>query len=152
MSQAESVGPVDDAVGYALKRAATALRAGMDAALRPMELTVPQYSCLEVLDQRPSLSSAELARATFVSRQSMNLVLHGLQQRGLLSRASVASHGKALPTELTEAGRSKLRLASVAVRAVEKQMLAPLSPTAEQRLLTALKACADALTDPVVPR
>ncbi len=146
MSQAETVGPVDDAVGYVLKRAATALRSAMDTELRPLELTVPQYSCLEVLDQRPGLSSSELARATFVTRQSMNLVLQGLQQRGLLTRAAVAAHGKALPTELTDVGRVQLRAASVAVRTIEKQMLAPLTPSAQQRLLADLAACAAALT------
>ncbi len=101
-----------------LKKAATALRAAIDTVLRPLELTVPQYSCLEVLDQRPGLSSSELARATFVTRQSMNLVLQGLQQRGLLTRAAVADHGKALPTGLTDAGRVQLRAASVAVRTI----------------------------------
>jgi len=140
------VGPVDQAVGYVLKQATTALRAAMDTVLRPLELTVPQYSCLEVLDQRPGLSSSELARATFVTRQSMNLVLQGLQQRGLLTRAAAADHGKALPTELTDAGRGQLRAASVAVRTIEKQMLAPLTPSAQQRLLADLAACATALT------
>jgi len=118
----------------------------MDTVLRPLELTVPQYACLEVLDQRPGLSSSELARATFVTRQSMNLVLQGLQQRGLLTRATVAHHGKALPAELTEGGRALLRAASVAVRTIEKQMLAPLTPSAQQRLLADLAACAAALT------
>ncbi len=146
MSQVEAVGPEDEAVGYVLKQATTALRAAMDTVLRPLELTVPQYSCLEVLDQRPGLSSSELARATFVTRQSMNLVLQGLQQRGLLTRAAVADHGKALPTELTDAGRVQLRAASGAVRTIEKQMLAPLTPNAQQRLLTDLTACAAALT------
>jgi len=146
MSQVEAVGPVDEAVGYVLKQATTALRAAMDTVLRPLQLTVPQYSCLEVLDQRPGLSSSELARATFVTRQSMNLVLQGLQQRGLLTRAAVADHGKALPTELTDSGRVQLRAASVAVRAIEKQMLAPLTPSAQHRLLADLAACATALT------
>ncbi len=146
MSQVEAVGPVGEAVGYVLKQAATALRAAMDTVLRPLGLTVPQYSCLEVLDQRPGLSSSELARATFVTRQSMNLVLQGLQQRGLLTRAAVADHGKALPTELTDAGRVQLRAASVAVRTIEKQMLAQLTPSAQQRLRADLTACAAALT------
>lgn len=143
----EVVGALDEAVGYVLKQAATALRAAMDTVLRPLELTVAQYACLEVLDQRPGVSGADLARATFVTRQSMNLVLRGLQQRGLLTRASVADHGKALPTALTGAGRARLRAASVAVRAVERQMLSPLTPPAQQRLLADLAACAAALTD-----
>ncbi len=146
MSQVEVVGPVDQAVGYVLKQAATALRAAMDTVLRPLDLTVPQYSCLEVLDQRPGLSSSNLARATFVTRQSMNLVIQGLQQRGLLTRAAVAAHGKALPTELTGAGRERLRAASAAVRTIEKQMLAPLTPNARRRLRADLAACTAALT------
>jgi len=143
MSQVEAVGPVDQAVGYVLKQAATALRTAMETVLRPLELTVPQYSCLEVLDQRTGLSSS---RATFVTRQSMNLVLKGLQQRGLLTRATVAHHGKALSTELTDAGRAQLRAASIAIRTIEKQMLAPLTPSAQKRLLADLTACATALT------
>jgi len=39
-----------------------------------------------------------------------------------------------------------LRAASGAVRTIEKQMLAPLTPTAQQRLLADLTACATALT------
>ncbi len=148
MSQVEGVGPVDQAVGYVLKQATTALRSAMDTVLRPLDLTVAQYSCLEVLNQRPGLSSSELARATFVSRQSMNLVLQGLQHRGLLTRSAVAEHGKALPTQLTDAGRVQPRAASVAVRTIETQMLTPLTPRAQQRLRADLAACAAALTGP----
>lgn len=147
MGQYEMVGPVDEAVGYVLKQAATALRTSMDAVLRPLQLTVPQYACLEVLNQRPGLSGAELARATFVTRQSMNLLVRGLWQRGLLTRAPVAVHGRALPTELTDAGREQLRAATFAVRTVERQMLSSLTPSAQRRLLADLATCAAALTE-----
>ena len=147
MSQVASVGPLEESVGYVLKQAAAALRSAMDAVLRPLALTVPQYSCLEVLDQRAGLSGAELARATFVTRQSMSLLLQGLAQRGLVTRAAVADHGRALPTELTEAGRRMLRAASAAVRGVEEQMLAPLAEPGRRRLLADLADCATALTD-----
>lgn len=145
MSQHETVGPLDKAVGYALKRAATALRGAMDEALRPLELSVPQYSCLEVLAQRPGLSNAELARAVFVTRQSMNLVLRGLQDRGLVTRATTAPRGRALPSQLTPTGRTQLRVASEAVREAEKRMLRDLSTHEQSRLLHDLVACADAL-------
>jgi hypothetical protein len=67
----EPVGPLDESVGYGLKQVTTALRTAMDAALRPLDLTVPQYACLEQLGQRPGQSNAELARAVFVTRQSI---------------------------------------------------------------------------------
>ncbi|MEV4347809.1 MarR family winged helix-turn-helix transcriptional regulator [Actinoplanes sp. NPDC049596] len=141
----QGVGDLDHSVGYALKQAATALRVAMEAGLRPLELTVSQYSCLEVLGQRPGLSAAELARAVFVTRQSMHALLLGLEERGLLARAASAPQGRALPTELTEAGRAILIEASAIVAAVERRMTASFGPEALRRLVDDLAACAEAL-------
>jgi DNA-binding MarR family transcriptional regulator len=119
---------LDRSVGYALKQAAAALRTAMDAELRSLGLSVSQYSCLEVLRQRPRLSAAAVARATFVTRQSMHAVLLGLQERGLLARPAVPEAGRALPTELTESGLRLLEQASARVAAVEQRMLSTLPP------------------------
>ena len=54
-------------IGYALKRAATALRAAMDADLRDCGLSVAQYSALELLVQRAGLTNAEAADALGIS-------------------------------------------------------------------------------------
>lgn len=136
---------LDEEVGYVLKRAAVALRAAMDAALQPRGLSVPQYACLELLSRQPGLSNAELARRAFVSRQSMNLVLRGLQDRGLVARPDRAPQGRALPTRLTETGRQALHGASAAVHTIEQRMLAPLNDTAQRQLRDQLAVCADAL-------
>lgn len=143
------LGPVEHSVGYALKQTSAALRSEMDAVLRPLGLSVSQYSCLELLAQHPELSNAELARATFVSRQSMNGVLQGLEDRGLVTRPERAERGRVLPARLTPAGRRNLEQASTAVRAVEERMLAPLSTAGRQGLLDALRACRRGLGDPV---
>ncbi len=129
-----------------LKQASAALRAAMDAALRPQQLTVPQYACMELLGQCPGLSNAELARGAFVSRQSMNLVLRGLQERGLVTRPATAPHGRVLPTDLTPAGRRQLQVARRAVRRVERRMLSALPAVEQARLRDDLAACVAALT------
>ena len=147
MTQHGTLGPVETAVGYVLKQAAVALRSAMDDALRPLHLTVPQYACLELLGQRPGLSNAELARGVFVTRQSMNVVLRGLDERGLVSRAATAPHGRELPTELTASGRSQLDAASSAVRAVQATMCAGLTPEQQHALLATLDTCIRNLTD-----
>jgi DNA-binding MarR family transcriptional regulator len=113
----------------------------MDGVLRPLRLTVPQYACLELLGQRPGLSNAELARGAFVTRQSMNVVLQGLEERGLVTRPAVASRGRELPAALTQAGRDHLHAASAAVRSIEKKMCAGLTPARQQELLDTLAAC-----------
>lgn len=145
MSQIKT-GKLDQRVGYVLKQASAALRAAMDNALRPQDLTVPQYACLELLGQRPGLSNAELARGAFVSRQSMNLVLRGLQERGLVTRPKTAPQGRVLPTDLTPAGRNQLTAASKVVRRVEVQMLSSLTTSQQRRLRQDLAACTEALT------
>lgn len=146
MSQEGGANSLDDEVGYVLKRAAAALRAAMDAVLQPLGLTVPQYACLELLGRHPGLSNAELARGAFVTRQSMNLVLRGLQDRGLLTRPDQVPRGRALPARLTPAGRQALHATRDAVRKVEQRMLAPLSTQAQSGLRETLSTCADALT------
>lgn len=146
MCQEEASADLDQAVGYMLKQAATALRSAMDSALRPLGLTVPQYACLELLRQRPGLSNADLARGAFVSRQAMNGVLRGLQDRGLVSRPVTAARGRALPTQLTPAGHEQLHSASTTVHAIEQQMLSGLPVGARQRLRQDLASCIAALT------
>jgi len=146
MGQEVGVGPLDEVVGYVLKQAASALRTGMEAALRPLELSVAQYACLELLGQRPGLSNAELARGAFVTRQSMNLVLRGLADRGLVTRFPTGPHGRVRPTDLTDTGRRRLSAASSAVRGVEQQMLSPLTDSQQRRLRADLAACTAALS------
>lgn len=113
---------VTERLGYRLKRTAAALRGAMDKALREYGMTVPQYACLELLDQRPGLSNAELARGTFVTRQSMNVVLRGLQDAGLITRPATTDRGRALPAHLTEEGHHRLAAARSAVYAIDQRM------------------------------
>ncbi|MGP3974206.1 MarR family winged helix-turn-helix transcriptional regulator [Streptomyces sp. 8N114] len=141
MEQAETVGDLELSVGYVLKQVHASLRTAMDEALRPLDLTVPQYACLELLGRHPGLSNSELARRAFVTRQSMNLVVRRLQERELLTRPDQAPQGRTLPTTLTQDGQTTLRKASVAVRAAEKQLFSPLSHEQQRRLREDLAAC-----------
>ena len=136
---------LETSLGYLLKEAASALRAAMEAVLRPLGLTVTHYSCLELLAQRPGLSNSELARGTFVTRQSMNVVLQTLAKDGLVTRPAQAPVGRVLPTELTALGRSRLGAASTAVKAVEDSMLAALSTAEQEAARSALTSFRDSL-------
>lgn len=131
-----------------IKRVQAVLRHAMDEALGPLGISVPKFACLRALDRRPDASNAELARAAFVSRQSMNVVLRTLQDRGLVHRPAKATKGRALPTQLTPEGRRILDEAAELVLDVEARMLAPLSTTQRDRLCRDLEACAIALGVP----
>jgi DNA-binding MarR family transcriptional regulator len=144
-SDATQVGVLDEALTYVLRHAAASLRGAMAEALRPLDLSAAQHSCLELLGRSPGLSSSELARGAFVSRQSMNLVLRGLQDRGLVTRPEVAPQGRALPTKLTAEGREALNAANAVARTVEKRMLAAVPEKRRARFRGDLAACAAVL-------
>lgn len=144
----DAVGSHDEEqLGYALKRIQVTLRGVMDDALAPLEMSVPQYVCLLALGRRPEASNAELARAAFVTRQSMSTVLRTLQERGLVSRSTTAPRGRALPTRLTPEGQRLLVRAEAVVGEVEARMLSPLSTSQRGELGRALDACTSALVE-----
>ncbi|WP_030528608.1 MarR family winged helix-turn-helix transcriptional regulator [Phycicoccus jejuensis] len=136
---------LDTSVGYLLKVASSALRAAMEHALRPLGMTVTHYSTLELLAQRPGLSGAELARGTFVTRQSMHVLLQSLEELGHVTRPQEAEVGRTLPATLTPLGRRRLALASAAVREVEQTMLGGLTEGDRVEALRLLRSMADAL-------
>ncbi|MET3637736.1 MarR family winged helix-turn-helix transcriptional regulator [Curtobacterium oceanosedimentum] len=138
---------LDRSVGYVLKEAASALRAAMEDALRPLGMTVTHYSCLELLAQRPGMSNSELARGTFVTRQSMNTLLQQLERDGIVTRPSTPTTGKVLPTTLTEAGRRQREAASAAVRQVELRMTRDLDEAGRAAAFRLLRGMVAALRD-----
>lgn len=138
---------LDSSVGYVLKEAASALRAAMEDALRPLGMTVTHYSCLELLAQRPGMSNSELARGTFVTRQSMNTLLQQLERDGIVTRPSTPTSGKVLPTTLTEAGRRQREAASAAVRQVELRMTRDLDDEGRAAAFRLLRGMVAALRD-----
>jgi DNA-binding MarR family transcriptional regulator len=133
---------LDTSIGYALKRTTTALRTAMEASLRSLGLSVPQYSCLEILDSRPGISNADLARGVFVTRQAMHQLLGGLQAAGLVA---ADGQGRGQRYSLTPEGRRVITTASAAVAAVEEGMLSGLQPPERHRLLGVLERCTAAL-------
>jgi DNA-binding MarR family transcriptional regulator len=147
MSQDGEVIHLETSLGYLLKEASSALRAAMEEVLRPLGMTVTHYSCLELLAQRPGLSNSELARGTFVTRQSMNVLLQALERDGSVTRATEAPVGKALPARLTPLGERKRQQASAAVRSVEVRMLGGMSDDEQTGARRILRSMIQSLRD-----
>jgi DNA-binding MarR family transcriptional regulator len=147
MSQDGAGVDLETSLGYLLKEASSALRAEMEAVLRPLGMTITHYSCLELLAQRPGLSNSELARGAFVTRQSMNVLLQSLERDGSVTRPAQAPVGKALPTRLTARGRRSLEKATAAVRSVELRMLSGLTDDEQAAARRILRSMIRSLRD-----
>ena len=137
----------DQPLGYLLYRVMAALRPQVNAELRPLGLGLPEFVCLRILLMSPGRSNAELARDTNVSPQAMNMVLRGLQDRGVVARPASVSSGRALPAELTSKGRSLLKRAEAAVRIAEERILTDLAVDERRELKRLLAASGHGAAD-----
>lgn len=126
MSMGAEIG-VKGLLGYKLKKTQHALRLHMDEALRALDLTTPQYAVLAQLELKPGISNAALARASFITAQTMHGIVSNLEKRQLVQRKSDASHGRILCAELTDQGHKVVKQAHDMIRVVESRMLATVS-------------------------
>jgi DNA-binding MarR family transcriptional regulator len=122
-------GPLEDQpLGFLLSRVANALRTEVTATvLDPLGVAFPQYLCMRILSQQPGRSNADLARDFNVSPQAMNMVLRGLEDRGLVARPASVSSGRSLPARLTREGQELLKRTDPGVRAAERKLMTNLT-------------------------
>jgi len=145
MSSATGLEDRANALGYAIKRAQHALRLRMDGDLQALGLTTPQYSVLSAIEANPGISNAQLARQAFVTPQTMQAILAGLERQALLVRTPDATHGRILRSLLTARGAALLAEAHQRLRGVGETLLGALGGLDSAVFLQALNGVADAL-------
>jgi DNA-binding MarR family transcriptional regulator len=130
---------------YAIARLERALRRELERGLAPLGLTVSQYTALSVLRSRSGLSSAQLARRSYVSPQAMNELIGALDAKGLITRTPSPNHQRILQASLTPRGRQVARRGDRVVDRIEDVMLAGVEPGERAALLATVRACVQRL-------
>ncbi|HEX7380969.1 MAG TPA: MarR family transcriptional regulator [Nevskiaceae bacterium] len=126
---------------YVLSRLSRVVQRMLEAILRDHGLTLPQYTLLTVLRRRPGLSNAQLARRAYITPQSMQEVLRGLERRGLVQRQLAPGNRRTLRARLTARGERLTEQAESAAAAADEAMLADFTPARRKRFLQSLQAC-----------
>src|ERR1051326_2087414 len=126
---------------YVVKQVELAVRSHLDDLLRPAGLTALQYTALTVLERHPDLTSAQLARNSFVTNQSMADMVTVLEARGLIERHRAPADRRRLVIALTAAGRRLLRKYRDKVAAIESLMLAGLDDRQAAELRRNILVC-----------
>jgi DNA-binding MarR family transcriptional regulator len=93
-----------------------------------------QFTALTALRARDGLSSAQLARRSFVTPQTMNEMVHSLERRGLIARRQAPGNRRVLLLTLTDSGQELLAQCDPLVEAIEREMLAAI-PAGQHGLL-----------------
>lgn len=133
---------------YMVKQLELATRAHLDAVLKPSGVTALQYTALSVLERRPTMSAADLARAAFVRAQSASDLVGALERRGLITRKVDPDNRRRMLITLTDKGKRFLAEYGPIVEELEQRMLRDLDEDARAALRTSLNACRRALGTP----
>lgn len=122
-----------EALGLAIKRAQYRNHRTMDAALRPVGISLVQWDALRAIARMPGASGHDLAAATFQSDQAFGTLANRLAERGLIVRT--AGRGRRIDHELTDAGRAALEEGHAVAAGVLDDLFAPLDEPQRAALL-----------------
>src|ERR1700760_4292685 len=121
-SQPRPLPKPDANLGYLFRLSYQRFRALLDSELEDLGLSVQEYGILSVFETRPELSTADLARITQVTRQTMHTSVLSLEAAGLVERRS--RNQRVVLVRPTALGRDRLAAATRRVRQVEQAALA----------------------------
>jgi DNA-binding MarR family transcriptional regulator len=138
-SQRVALAPEKKEIGYVIKVAQQALHTALDSALSVHKLTMSQYAVLFNLARHPGASSAELARLSFVTPQTMIRLIQALEHKGLVVRVRSSESARILEAQVTTKGARVLEVAHREVDAVYSRMLDGIQDTQLEELSSSLK-------------
>ena len=130
---------------YLIKQVELAVRSSLDEVTSTRGLTSLQYTALTVLERHPGLTSAALARNSFVRAQSMAQMITALEAAGLIARKRDPLSRRQYLLSLTPRGTQVLDDLRDEVAAVETRMVSGLADHETATLRHALRSCRLAL-------
>ncbi|TGD87313.1 MarR family transcriptional regulator [Mycolicibacterium sp. CH28] len=114
-------------LGYLLRQANVAFRSRLERALAEFGVTQPQFAVLTMVDAYPGCSSADLARLSLLTPQTVTVIVANLRRDGLLTATPHPVHGRIRQLALADRGRTVLADCKDIVGALEAKLAAGLS-------------------------
>jgi DNA-binding MarR family transcriptional regulator len=108
---------------YLIKQVELAIRQRLDEISATQDLTALQYTALTVLERHPGMTSAELARNSFVRAQTMAEMITYLLDRRLVSRKRDPDNRRQYLLSLTRKGQTVVDRLRHPVAAIEEEMV-----------------------------
>ncbi|QIO34174.1 MarR family winged helix-turn-helix transcriptional regulator [Bradyrhizobium sp. 1(2017)] len=118
-------------LGYLLRQAHAAVRLTMERTLADLGVTSPQFAVLTMLNAYPGLSGADVARLTFLTPQTVGVIIRNLERDGAIEMTPHPIHGRIQQWSLTSRGSTLLKACRERVIALEKRLARGLDSKAE---------------------
>ncbi|MBW7973278.1 MarR family winged helix-turn-helix transcriptional regulator [Bradyrhizobium sp. BR 10289] len=134
-------------LGYLLRQAHAAVRLTMERTLADLGVTSPQFAVLTMLNAYPGLSGADVARLTFLTPQTVGVIIRNLERDGAILMTPHPVHGRIQQWTLTPRGSTLLKACRDRVIALEKRLANGLDAKAEASIRRWLANLATELQD-----
>lgn len=131
------ISPLDDMLGYRLRRASMTMMGDIIDELRPLDLSVGEASFLILVGTNPACRQSDVGRALAIKRANLTPLVSRMKARNLVSDAPI--DGRSLSLTLTDDGRALQSEAMKRVIASNQKFHKRLA-IEEKTLLAALEA------------
>jgi DNA-binding MarR family transcriptional regulator len=121
-------------LGYLLRQAHAAVRLKMERTLADLGVTSPQFAVLTMLNAYPGLSGADVARLTFLTPQTVGVIIRNLERDGAIMMTPHPVHGRIQQWTLTPRGATLLKACRERVNELEKRLANGLDVKAEANI------------------
>lgn len=135
--------------GYLIRELYHLLKARIETRMRDAEIAIgfPQAQVLHELLHDPGLSSAQLARRSGTTAQSMSGVIAALEQQGIIDRRPHPENARVMQCYVSEGGLDCVRRARPIADRVIERMLEGLPAEERGRFRASLRQCINALEE-----
>jgi DNA-binding MarR family transcriptional regulator len=130
---------------YLIKQVELAVRSRLDEAVGVEGLTSLQYTALTVLERKPGLTSAQLARNSFIRPQTMAQMTNYLEANEFVRREPDPTSKRQVLLFLTEEGGRAVTRLRPTVAKIEADMVSGLSDDQVRQLRFALQSSRESL-------
>jgi DNA-binding MarR family transcriptional regulator len=132
---------------YLVKQVEMGARRPFEDLIAGHGISTAGYTALTVLQNRPGITSSELARRSFVRAQTMAETVAALAESGLVRREKDPGHGRQILLFITDLGLERVAALASEVADLESRMLARLPDGQPAEMLRALRLVRDALAE-----
>jgi DNA-binding MarR family transcriptional regulator len=132
-----SPAPLDDLLGYHLRRASSAVMGDLAERLGRLDLRVTEASILVVLGAHPNITQSEIGRRLAIKRANMAPLVADLLGAGLVERGTAVGRGH--PLRLTAEGRARTAQVRAEMAENERALFGDLPDEMRRQLASALR-------------
>jgi DNA-binding MarR family transcriptional regulator len=103
-----SLGPLDQRLGYALRRAQLAVFADFFKSFEAHDIKPAQYSVLTIIANNVGLTQTQVAETLGIKKPNFVTMIKSLEKRGLVRRSATLNDKRSNILSLTEEGQALL--------------------------------------------